>query len=148
MAVILLIVATPKISLAANHYVWCGATGARTGLDFVNATTDLPASLVRGDAYAVAGSLTCNYTYHTFSDAESGTSVITIRKAQASADSGVTGWQASFAAAPAKWTENTDADPERVTGHLPFWSICRSYYTFDGITGSIDPTAGPGGQGF
>lgn len=136
-------------AFAASHYVWCAASGTASGADFTNATTDLPTSLTRGDTYIIAGSVSCNYASHTFQDVESGTTLITIRKAQAVNDSGVAGWQASFASAVAKWTESTDADPAHEGGsHFSFWRICRSYYTLDGITGTTDPIGGVGGQGF
>jgi len=131
----------------ANRYVWCGATGTGTGADFTNASTDLPTNLPRGDTYVVAGSDSCQYAPHSFDDAVSGTTVITVRKAVAASDSGVAGWQASFATAPAVWTLADKADPE--SGTVPLWKICSSYYNIDGMTGTIDPPAGgPSGQGF
>ena len=133
--------AVPSPSIAANRYVWCGAAGAGTGVDFINATTDLPASLVRGDTYYVAGSATCTYAVHTFNDAESGTSVITIKKANAADNSAVAGWQAAFATDQAIWTMADD--PGIGALRTGIWHICRSYYTVEGGTGS-----GTSGYGF
>ena len=64
---------------AAQVYcVRAGATGANTGADWNNAYTVLPATLVRGATYYVASG---SYGAYTYDDAESGTTVITIKKA-------------------------------------------------------------------
>jgi hypothetical protein len=137
----------PNLSAAADHYVWCGATGSATGTNFTNAMTDLPSRLIRGDTYVVAGSASCSYSPHFFADADSGTLVILVRKAQALIDSGIAGWQASFATVAAEWTEATNPDPEANGGIM--WQICTDYYIFDGITGTVDPSlGGPAGFGF
>lgn len=135
-------------AFAATHYVWCGASGSATGADFTNAKTTFPTSgtLVRGDTYVVAGTVSCTYPSYIFNDVDSGTTVITIRKAQASLDSGVAGWQASFGTAVADWTDTPQADP--LTGTNATWQFCSDYYTIDGITGNTDPITGPSGQGF
>src|SRR5438445_11254219 len=80
---VFLLLAFPDVSFAANHYVWCGASGTASGADFTNASTDLPSRLTRGDTYYVAGSNSCTYGVHTFNDAPSGTRVISIIKATA-----------------------------------------------------------------
>jgi hypothetical protein len=136
---LLFLLALPGVSLAANHYVWCGASGGNTGADFTNAYTDLPSSLTRGDTYYVAGSSSCSYGAHKFNDALSGTSVISILHATASANSGVAGWQSSFGTTPAEWL-TTSGSPARW-----FWTINQGYYTFDGEFGSVgttEPTSG------
>ena len=66
---------------AANHFVRQGATG--NGSDWINACADFTgpcavASLVRGDTYYVADG---SYAGRTWNRAESGVSVITIKKA-------------------------------------------------------------------
>lgn len=133
----------------ATHYVWCGAAGAATGADWTNAFTSLPSALVRGDTYSIAGSTACTYPVAKLDDADSGTLVITARKAKASLDSGVAGWQASFETAQAKFTEAVNPDPETLTGNKTVVTICSSYYTLDGITGNSDPSSGgPSGYGF
>src|ERR1700730_9801218 len=71
-AMIVLIVANPKTSLAANHYVWCGGANNGDGSTLqsarsvggVGAYADLPASLTRGDTYYTAGDPTCTYPPH------------------------------------------------------------------------------------
>lgn len=137
---LLFLFAFVDVALAANHYVWCGASGSKTGTDFTNAYTDLPASLTRGDTYYVAGSNTCTYGAHTFNDPLSGTSVISILHATASANSGVAGWQSSFGTTPAKW-------PKAVAYSFgkSVWIIEQGYYTFDGEFGTVgtsEPTTG------
>jgi hypothetical protein len=105
------------LSGASTHYVYSGATGAATGVDWSNAYKDLPSSLIRGDTYVIAGG---NYSGHRFND--SGTSTILIRKASSSTsynDNLIPGWQASF--------EKNQA----VFGNSVFE---QGNYTIDGIT--------------
>ena len=140
-------------SLAANHYVWCGVSFNGDGTSLANpggvgqtgAFNDLPSSLTRSDTYFVAGDPTCTYPPHTFNDAESSTSVISIVKVT-SAQSGIPGYASAMATNPASWLQAAPSDPEGF--RFPEWSICNSYYTFEGVIGSTDPIAGPGGQGF
>jgi hypothetical protein len=113
-------------AMAATHYVWCGATGKATGVDFTNASTDLPPTLTRGDTYVVAGSGSCTYGIYTFDDAESGSTTITIRKASAKLDSAVAGYQPSFASAQAVWTTSSDF------GHVWTVSTNSGYLNIDG----------------
>jgi hypothetical protein len=134
---VMFLLAFPGAALAANHYVWCGATGTASGENFTNAYTDLPSRLTRGDTYYAAGSNSCSYGAHTFNDAESGTSVIYILHATASANSGVAGWQSSFSTTPSKWTSTV--------AHgggcgVSIWVIERGYYIFDGQFGTISTT--------
>jgi hypothetical protein len=112
--------------MAATHYVWCGASGTGTGANFTNAYSNLPASMTRGDTYVVAGSGTCTYgsgAGHNFNDAESGTTVITVRHASSTLDSGVTGYQATFASTQAKWTVGSTTQD---------WIFRTGYYLMDG----------------
>lgn len=64
-------------AFAANHYILSTATGTGTGADWTNAYTDLPTSFVRGDTYYLGDG---SYGAHTFTDNESGTSYIHIKK--------------------------------------------------------------------
>jgi hypothetical protein len=139
--VILVCVALAIPSVAASHYVWCGASGAATGADFTNAYTDLPASLTRNDTYYVAGSASCAYGYHTFNDAESSTNLISITKVT-SAQSGIAGYSSAMATNPAKW--NTATAHGGGCG-VSVWIIEQGYYTFEGvygIVGTTEPTTG------
>ena len=80
---------------AANHFVLAGALGNKSGNDWTNAYTTLPATLIRGDIYYIgAGS----YPAYTFDDPHSGTTFITIKKATVADHGTDVGWQASYAA--------------------------------------------------
>jgi hypothetical protein len=94
---LLLLIATCS-SFAANHYIRQGAAGAANGTNWTDACTDFTgscavASLVRGDTYYVAGG---SYAARVWNKAESGSLVITIKKATI-ADHGIaTGWLDSY----------------------------------------------------
>ena len=118
-----------NFALAANHYVRAGATGNGSGVDWTNAYTDLPASMVRGDTYYVAAG---NYTGHTFNDAPSGTAVITI-KAPTAADFGTsTGWSSSYLG---QATFKTDAGGGIFVFNQPYYVIDGQYRNPDWISG-------------
>jgi hypothetical protein len=78
---------------AATQYVRAGATGASNGSDWANAHPALPATLVRGDTYYIAGG---NYAAYTFDDPQSGTLTITIKKAMVADHGTDAGWQAGY----------------------------------------------------
>lgn len=99
---------------AATHYVRQGATGS-TGNDWVNAYTDLPATLVRGDTYYVAGG---SYGSHSFNDTQSGSTVITVKKATVADHGTATGWSDSYGTSQALFS-----------GNFVFYT---GYYTIDG----------------
>jgi hypothetical protein len=102
---------------AAERYVRAGAAGSQTGADWSNAYTSLPATLVRGDTYYIAGG---TYAGRTFSTPASGTTPITIKKATA----------ANHGAAP-DWSVAYDTQAS-FTGGLVFTT---SYWIIDGQTG-------------
>ncbi len=100
---------------AANRYVRAGAAGANTGADWTNAWTALPGNLVRGDTYYVADG---TYAGLRLDDAESGSLVITIRKATAADHGTATGWQGAYGDGQAVFSG---------------WSwITNDYYVLDG----------------
>lgn len=103
---------------AANHYVRQGAAGTATGADWTNATTDLPSSLTRGDTYYIADGTA--YGAHVFNDTESGTAVITIKKATIADHGTATGWVDTYGDGTAIWTGR--------------WDFMKGYYTLDGVT--------------
>lgn len=78
---------------AATQYVRAGATGASNGSDWANAYPALPATLVRGDTYYIAGG---NYPAYTFDDPQSGTLTIAIKKAMVADHGTDAGWQAGY----------------------------------------------------
>jgi len=106
-----------ETAMAANYYIRGGATGTNSGSDWNNAYTSLPATLIRGSVYYIAGG---SYPAYTFDDAESGTTLITVKKATASDHGTDTGWDSSYG-----------------TTQAVFNSIIRfntGYYVFDGQT--------------
>lgn len=113
------IIVFPATLLAANHYIRQGSTGLNNGSDWTNASTELPENLVRGDTYYIADG---TYGAHTFNDAESGTTYITIRKATATDHGTDTGWQSSYGVGQAVFK-----------GLINF---TKGYYIWDGITGT------------
>jgi hypothetical protein len=101
---------------AQNTYcVRAGATGSNNGSDWNNAYTDLPSSLVRGATYYVAAG---SYKSHNFNDAQSGTSLIVVKKATTTDYFTVTGWQSSYGTGQAVFA-------------APF-TFNKGYYTIDG----------------
>jgi hypothetical protein len=133
--VVLLLIACSPV-FAANHFVRSGASGTGSGADWTNACTDFTgscavASLVRGDTYYVA---TGTYAGRTFSKADSGSLVITIKGAT-SADHGIaTGWLDSFS------VSTSDGGAQAIwSGEIDFTT---DFYVWDGIVGSTwDNTA-------
>jgi hypothetical protein len=117
---------TSSVCFAANHYIRAGATGSKNGSDWKNAYPSF-ASVVwtRGDTYYVAGG-----TYNenpTIGKAETGSTYpndwLIIKKANATDNSGVAGWDASFATTQVV-----------INGKLTLYS--GGYMEVDGVTGS------------
>ncbi|MGD1104013.1 MAG: hypothetical protein ABSA59_18345 [Terriglobia bacterium] len=130
----------PSALCAATHYVWCNATGSGNGSSFTNAYLHLPqkndghdSNMVRGDTYVIAGDSSCTYSSQRFNDPVSGTTLITVRYAQASLDSGVSGWQSTFTTTPARWGGSGGACTSGTGG---VWLMDSSYYVIDGMVGS------------
>jgi len=118
----------PSIASAqVTHYVTPSGAGAANGVNWNNAFAGLPATLARGDTYVLAGG-----TYSTqpnLGDADSGTTQIHIRKAQAGTYNGVAynddlvaGWSASF--------QTTQAV---ITRPCTVFNITTDYYDIDGV---------------
>jgi hypothetical protein len=114
--------------LAATHYVRPGATGANTGADWTNAWSSMPAALVRGDTYYLAGG---SYGSHTFNDAASGTKTITILRATAADHGTSTGWQPAYGNGTAVFTH---------------WDVFTDWYVFDGRRRNADWNLGTTSQ--
>jgi hypothetical protein len=66
-------------ALAACHAITPGGAGLKNGSNWSNAFAGIPGNLVRGDVYYFSDG---NYGAYTFSQADSGTTVITFKKAQ------------------------------------------------------------------
>ena len=78
---------------AQSYCVRAGATGTGTGVDWVNAFSVLPATLVRGATYFIADG---SYPSYDFDDPVSGSTVITIRKATQAIHGTDTGWSSTY----------------------------------------------------
>lgn len=100
---------------AANRYVRAGATGAGTGTDWTDAYSALPTTLVRGDTYYVAGG---TYPGYNFTTAQSGGTMVTVKKATTSDHGTDTGWVASYGTSQAVFTG--------------YFHISRSNFLLDG----------------
>ena len=122
----LLLLVTPSLAHAANHYVRAAASGTASGNDWTNAYTDLPAALTRGDTYYVAAG---TYGIHTFGDTASGTTVITIKSPTVTDHGTGTGWSDSFVG---QATFVGPASPVAV-GFAIFY-FTTGYYTIDGVS--------------
>lgn len=120
LAMLTILLFAAETAIAANHFIRAGAAGTNNGNDWTNAYTSLPTTLVRGDAYYIAGG---SYSGRTFNTPASGTSVITIKGATI-ADHGIdTGWSDTYS------VENTQAT---WTSGVIFNT---SYWIFDGSVG-------------
>jgi hypothetical protein len=97
-AVVAVLLLGANSAWAANRFVRAGAAGAGNGTDWTNAYSALPDTLVRGDTYYIAGG---SYPAYTFDDPQSGTLLITIKKATAADHGTDAGWQASYGTAQA-----------------------------------------------
>ena len=119
----------------AACYVTPGGSGATNGVDWDNAYAGLPASLTCGVAYYLAGgSYDYTSTSTTISNACTAQSPLVIYKAVTGGPGNpqnVAGWQASFGATQALFTQATDADPEK--GHSPFFTLSGTHITLDGV---------------
>jgi hypothetical protein len=125
---------------AVDRYVRAGATGANNGTDWANAYSSLPATLVRGDVYYIAGG---TYPAHTFNTPSAGTTLITIKKATVANHGTNVGWLDSY------------GNSQAIFGA---WQVHTDYWLFDGQTrnsnwhtGAIDQYGirikVPGGKG-
>jgi len=114
LALSILLLAT-MTGYSANHYVREGAAGTASGDNWTDAYTALPASLTRGDTYYIADG---TYASYTVDDAQSGTSVITIKKASASDHGTETGWNSTYGDGQAVFNSS--------------FNITRPWIVFDG----------------
>jgi hypothetical protein len=112
---------------AASHYIRAGASGAGNGSSWTDAwTTFGAATFTRGDTYFVAGGTYAEAVYINVN--ASGSTLITIKKANATDNSGDAGWSASYATTVAQ-----------INGTV---ELNKGYVVWDGVTGSA--TSGHG----
>jgi hypothetical protein len=108
------------VTEAASKFVRPGATGNNSGSDWANAHNGLPSALVRGDTYYLAAG---SYGSYTFDDANSGTTVITIKKATVADHGTETGWNSTYGGSQAVFSG---------------WQIYTDFYVFDGQVRNTD----------
>jgi len=114
-----------NLSHAANHYICAGASGANDGTSWANAFTGIPATLVRGDTYYIAGG-NYNSGTQTFNTPASGTIYVYLKKANVNDNGGDAGFSMAFASNQAIFTSTSG----------PVWVINMVCLSVDGITGS------------
>jgi hypothetical protein len=105
---------------AANVCVLEGSAGDGSAWD--NALGELPATLARGNVYYIGDGA---YSGYVANDSESGTQVITIRKATAAEHGSETGWQASYGDGQAVFTGVLNF----TTGYWLLNGVTRSSWT-------------------
>ncbi len=116
-------------------YVTPGGSGAKNGVDWNNAFAGLPASLMCGVTYYLAGG-TYDYTStsSTISNACSAGSPLVIYKAVSGGPGNpqnVAGWESSYGTSQALFSQTTDPDPEK--GYNPFFTLAGTFITIDGV---------------
>ena len=107
--------ALPLPLKGADVFVRDGDSGS--GAAWNDALDDLPGTLTRGNTYWIADG---NYAGYTFDDAESGTALITVKKATTAEHGTETGWVSTYGDGQAEFT-----------GSLKFTS---DYWLIDGST--------------
>ena len=102
---------------AVDHYIRDGATGSSPCTDWnaANACDVLPASLVRGDTYYIADG---SYPTRIFDDTNSGTTLITVKKATVADHGTATGWLDTYGDGQAEFADVV--------------AFYTGYYRFDG----------------
>lgn len=83
----------PTVHAQTSYCVRSGATGSNNGSDWNNAYSSLPSTLIRGATYYIADG---SYSGRTFNDIESGSTLITIKKATITDHGTNTGWSDSY----------------------------------------------------
>ena len=105
---------------AASHYIRVSATGTNDGSSWANAFNSIPTRLIRGDIYYIAGGVYPGNL--SLTSPESGTTRVTLKKANPADNATDIGWDGSYASTQAVIQGNVD--------------ISNSYMTLDGVTGS------------
>lgn len=128
---VLAVLASTALAVQAQtvYHVRAGSTGANNGTDWANAYTSLPGTLVRGATYYVADG---SYPAYNFSTPQSGSSLVTIRKATTANHGTSIGWQDNF------------GDGQAQFGPL---TLSSGFFKFDGAVGG-GPGSWKNGHGF
>ncbi len=118
---VFLLISFNRIGFSASHYIRSGASGSNSGASWSDAWPSFASTVwTRGDTYYLAGG-----TYSespVITKAQSGTTWIYIRKANATENSGNAGWSSSYASSQAI-----------INGQV---AILDGYFSIDGVTGS------------
>ncbi|MCX6746941.1 MAG: hypothetical protein NTU63_02280, partial [Candidatus Pacearchaeota archaeon] len=112
------------------RYVRTGATGTNNGSDWTNAYTTIPTTPLRNYTYYIASG---NYGSYLFNTAESGTQIITIKKATVSDHGTNLGWNDNYGTGQAVF-----GNSRYLQGYWNFTGVTFStgYWMFDGVIGS------------
>ena len=105
---------------AASHYIRVAASGANDGSSWTNAFTAIPGTLTRGDTYYLAGGTYVGDV--TLASTVSGSTLVTLKKANVSDNGSDPGWNLSYATTQALIEGN--------------FEIVNSYTIIEGVTGS------------
>ena len=111
---------------AADVYIRQGASGDGSGSDWTNARTSI-GSMARGNTYWLADGA---YTSPALNVAQSGTTLITLKKATVASHGTSTGWSDTYGDGQATFSTQ--------------WAISTGYWTVDGATRNADWTSGYG----
>jgi hypothetical protein len=128
----LLIIVLPSLSMATDHFIKAGASGSKSGSDWANAFPNIPASLVRGDVYYIAGGSYAGDNggkdQHIINDKSIGATLITFKRASLADHGTDIGWVASYADGIADFPQG--------------FQISASNIVFDGVRRNSDWTKG------
>jgi hypothetical protein len=124
--VLIIFVLTGVNAWGVCHTVRAGATGNGSGSDWANAMTQLPAFLVRGDTYYLAGG---TYPTPTLQDANPANGTITIRFAASADHCTSVGWDTRYSRSQAVFTTALNSNP---------FAIYADNYVIDGTSRGDD----------
>jgi hypothetical protein len=112
------------------RYVRAGAIGTNNGSDWINAYTTFPTTLLRNYTYYIASG---NYGSYLFNTAESGTQIITIKKATVLEHGANVGWSDNYGIG-----QTVFGNSRYLQGYWNFTGVNfrTGYWTFDGSVGS------------
>jgi hypothetical protein len=127
-AIFVAFIFSTRISYAACHAVTASGAGSMNGTNWSNAYAGIPGALTRGDTYYFADG---SYGAYTFQQADSGTSVITFKKAQ-SYDYGRTS-NGCFNDISAGWNASTMGSAQAIFASSgTALTITTDYFTMNG----------------
>ena len=136
------LIGTSLAEAQSVFYVRSGANGSNNGSSWTDAYTALPKTLQRGATYYIADG---TYGPYIFNDAESGTKLITIKKATIADHGSATGWLNSYGDGQAYFVGAQDRVLNFTTGYWTFdGNGAIGTYGFKASTLVGDPSPPPG----